>query len=384
MANIMRDLARHHRTLAVGMAYTFLNLLACSNSNHEASCTQGTEDCSCKTDGTCDSSLVCRSNLCVSLQGTGGSSAIAGMSGGASSTNAQSSPGGSGGTAQTGSSALGGSAPTAGTSASGGNTDGAGGTATQASAVGGSFATGGTTALPITSATGGTAAQSSTATGGASPTGGTPSTGGVSSMGGASLAGGISSTGGTSAAGGIPSTGGVSSAGGVSQTGGTSSANTATNGGASSGGTSGSNSNNLITNGDFGDSSNNWVFTVQLGSGTGTVSGGRFCVQSDEYLSFTLGWPATTSNLVIPPGVAYTLSYRAAAVVPASVQVKLGESSPPYTAIYYDTDGITSLWTTYTHEVIAATGNNSIGLAFNGTFTGNTICIDDVSLVLGS
>ena len=81
---------------------------ACGGSK---SCAQGTEQCPCYGNGTCNPGLTCASNTCVSLGGAGGASggggAIGGSngggSGGTSSAGAGGATGGSGGTSTGGS-----------------------------------------------------------------------------------------------------------------------------------------------------------------------------------------------------------------------------------------------------------------------------------------
>jgi hypothetical protein len=214
-----------------------------------------------------------------------------------------------------------------------------------------------------------------------------PSTGnGGHGGGGATGSGGI--TGGAGTFGVAGTSGGGATSGGAGTTGGG-----ATSGGAGTTGAGGSSTTptNLIKNGDFGLGKEYWNLTYQAGevAADNQGMGGQYCIMnasSSFYLSFSLGYPPTPSDsFTIAAGSTYTLTYQAAVDSPATVEVKIGGVETPYTPLPgadFNDSVSSSNFTTFTHQVSAATDTPTQGLVFNATlYYSATICFDNVSLV---
>lgn len=130
---------RHLGSGGVLLAATGLWILACNSSDGgSGDCPEGDERCACYPNETCNGDLVCRSDKCVSLDGSGGS--------GGSDNEGGSSGDNSGGSSNGGSDASGGSA-------SGGSDASGGSTASNSTASGGS-GTGGSDTNSTSSTTG--------------------------------------------------------------------------------------------------------------------------------------------------------------------------------------------------------------------------------------
>lgn len=158
-------------------------------------------------------------------------------------------------------------------------------------------------------------------------------------------------------------------------------------------GTGGSTAPNLIKNGDFTMGKTYWDLTPQAGEVYSySYTGGEYCVRNESssmWLSFSLGYPPTpTDAFPIEVGATYTLSYRVKLTGPATVKVKIGQASPPYTELAPTvpfTDSITGLgeYQTFSHQLQFTTGDPTAGLVFNtelDDYAPITICFDDVRL----
>ncbi|HET9956746.1 MAG TPA: hypothetical protein VFQ61_19760 [Polyangiaceae bacterium] len=101
----MRSLLRHSREYVVVCASTIL-ALACSSKADPAGpsgCAEGSEQCACYPNDTCDKGLSCRSNMCVDLgDGAGGKGGLPAAEGGADSDPAGGGKSGEGGRASKG------------------------------------------------------------------------------------------------------------------------------------------------------------------------------------------------------------------------------------------------------------------------------------------
>ncbi len=72
---IMRGMHSHAAvSMGVLLSAVALGCSSSNDSNNTGKCPIGTEACACTMGGACDPGLECRSNLCVRLSGTGGSS----------------------------------------------------------------------------------------------------------------------------------------------------------------------------------------------------------------------------------------------------------------------------------------------------------------------
>jgi hypothetical protein len=144
---------------------------------------------------------------------------------------------------------------------------------------------------------------------------------------------------------------------------------------------------NLIRNGDFSMGTQYWGLTVASGGPpTLFTDTGEYCVfnmSSTSYMSFSLGFPVDPADaFVVDAGATYTLSYRANAVG-ATIGVKIGHATDPYTPVYSATDTpYLAGYQTYTHFVSAPGGDTGAGLVFNVTLVYySNVCFDDVRLV---
>jgi hypothetical protein len=148
---------------------------------------------------------------------------------------------------------------------------------------------------------------------------------------------------------------------------------------------------NLIKNGDFSLGKEYWNLTYQAGevAADNQGMGGQYCIMNAStsfYLSFSLGYPPTPSDsFTIAAGSTYTLTYQAAVDSPATVEVKIGGVETPYTPLAgadFNDSVSSSNFTTFTHQISAATDTPTQGLVFNATlYYSATICFDNVSLV---
>ncbi len=81
-------------------ALVLIAAAGCSSSNGGSACAQGSEDCACYPNLTCDGTLACRSMVCVNLDssasgGHGGAAGASSTTGGSSTAGASSTTGGS-------------------------------------------------------------------------------------------------------------------------------------------------------------------------------------------------------------------------------------------------------------------------------------------------
>jgi hypothetical protein len=225
-------------------------------------------------------------------------------------------------------------------------------------------------------------------TGGAPGTGGQPGVGGTPGVGGQTQGG----TGGEMAGG----TGGEPSGTGGSQTG-TGGSQPGTGGQT---GTGGAGAPNLITNGDFSNGATDWTFQL-MGSGSATathgVMNGQYCVTVGTNQNLIVGWPDTGNGgntLNLPPNTAYVFSYTASSTTTSvftDMDAKVGQDATPYTADFeIKTDAVGTGPTPFTHTFTTSSAGDTIGgvgFFINGPTTGtatSTVCIDNVSLTLGS
>ena len=297
------------------------------NTGGAMACPLGDETCGCYANKTCNTDLVCRSNICVAngagIGGSTNSTALGGATmvgnGGAFAT------GGS-----TNSTALGGATMV-------GN--------------GGAFATGGSTTV---------------GNGGALPTGGATTVG----NGGAFATGGLSSTT-------LVATGGAAPMGGQAAVGG-STATTATN--LIKDGTFQSFDvywNAILQEGDSGTYTHPPTAAAVCVTNTSTLSSLYY------ELSFTLGYPnAASDTFAIQAGATYTLTYSVSATYPISFQVKIGHSVSPWTQVFSVTsDVLSTSYMTFSHQFTSTSGDSSAGLAFNAVLDlYGKICFQQVSL----
>jgi hypothetical protein len=246
--------------------------------------------------------------------------------------------------------------------------------------------------------------------GGSTGFGGLPGTGGVIGVGGGVVAsGGATGLGGmsvaTGGAGGTAACVGqqgcacypnstcnvmLTCAGGVCMSSGAGGAMAGTGGTTGVGGSVGT---NLIKNGDFALGKTYWDLTPQAGEVyLADYLGGEYCVYNESsslYLSFSLGYPPTPSDAFpIEVGATYTLSYRMKLQGPATVMVKIGQASPPYTELVPTvpfTDSVTGLGTyqSFSHQLQFTVGDPTAGLVFNTAlldYYPAAICFDDIRL----
>lgn len=313
---------------------------ACGGSDADGSCETGSERCGCYANLTCDSGLMCLSELCVDEDDASGGS---GGSGGS----------GSGGSGGSGSDSGGSSSDSGGSSSdSGGSGSDSGGSSSD---VGG---TGPTSAGGTGSSIGGSGPTSAGGTG--------------SSVGGNA---GASTNGGAS--------GGSAGGAGGSQAG---SAGSGADGGTGgSGGTGGPIEGNLIQNGDFSDGDAHWSVTWGTYDGVVSSTNGEYCVENPNYyyLTFTLGYPLDLADVFpIESGASYTLRYRVKGF--AAYEVKIGQAVEPYAALasIIDTSAASSSYEVETQTLVGSSSDSQAGLALNGFLAvGEYLCFDDISLV---
>ena len=166
---------------------------------------------------------------------------------------------------------------------------------------------------------------------------------------------------------------------------------TGAGGGPGAGGSAGP---NLIKNGDFTLGKTYWDLTPHEGEVYAeSYSGGEYCVRNESsvmWLSFSLGYPPTPSDAFpIEVGATYTLSYSLKVTGPATVMVKIGQASPPYTQLVPTvpfTDSITTglgAYQTFSHQLQFTVGDPTAGLVFNTALLDYypiMICFDDIRL----
>jgi len=308
------------------LALTIVLASACSGKSGSATC-EGTERCACYANLTCNAGLVCLSSICVAPVGAGGE-------------------GGGGGGITTG---LGGTLGVGGSVGAGGGGD--------HGAVGGAMGVGGMTV----------------ATGGA---GGTAACLGQQ---------------GCTCYPNLTCNASLTCAGGVCVSSGAGGAAAGMGGATGAGGSAGP---NLVKNGDFSLGKTYWDLTPHEGEVYSQIyTGGEYCVRNESslmYLSFSLGYPPTpTDSFPIEVGATYTLSYRLKLTGVATVMVKIGQASPPYTELLPTvpfTDSVTGLgvYQTFSHQLQFTVGDPTAGLVFNTALLDYypiTICFDDIQLV---
>lgn len=318
-------LSRTVPLFALGVS-TLIVVLSCSSK--DKSCDAGDLRCRCYPNQTCNEELVCLSNVCVEPDagGEGGTGTGTGGRGAASGGRADEEGGSTGEGA--GGSSRGGAAGT-----TGGETSSEGGGSSEGGTPNGDAGAGGTTS------TGGTAGGTS---GGKTTSGGT-------SMGGATTGGQV----------------------GVAGNG--------------EGATSGVPDGSLLINGDFSDADAHWKFTESdLTPSILNNANGRYCIKANgSVTNFNLGFPLSSSEaFTVEPGVSYTVSYRAAAIVQLYVLSKVGLAITPYTSLNQKSNSVGSTWSQVTYSFVPASGSSAAGFVLSGTlYGGNEICFDDVSLV---
>jgi hypothetical protein len=159
-------------------------------------------------------------------------------------------------------------------------------------------------------------------------------------------------------------------------------------GGTSGGGAGGSPGANLITNGDFSDSTSPGtavMWLVSQGSPSTTVGNGQFCMMVGPGQFPVLGWPAdATSAAQLSVGTTYVFSYSASAST--SLQqfvVKVGQAVQPYAADFTATDTLTPSSQRFSHSFVPAMPDATAGVAFEVTAGGqaSNVCISNVTLV---
>lgn len=332
------------------------------NTTSNSECAEGAERCACYPNDTCNTGLVCLSDVCVNAMANAGSGNQVSFGG----TNSN---------------------VTFGNGQGGATANGEGGV--DASTGIDTVAAGGATQVPTTStiALGGAAA---TAAGGATQA---ASGGAVTTIGGATLVPGST----MGALGGATSTSTVSFAtGGVTTTISTlpsTGGSIGTGGQPATGGATGAPGPNLIKDGTFQSFDTYWNAILQEGdSGTYTrpPTAAAVCItntstSSSLYyeLSFTVGYPNLAADtFVIEPGATYTLSYTVNATYPISFAVKIGHSVSPWTEVYsYASDVLSTSYKTFSHQFVSATGDSSAGLAFNAVLDlYGKMCFQQVSL----
>ena len=144
---------------------------------------------------------------------------------------------------------------------------------------------------------------------------------------------------------------------------------------------------NLVSNGDFSAGKEYWELTWQDGDiAASSYEGGEYCIQngsSDEWLSFSLGYPPTASDaFAIEAGVSYTFSFTVGGY--GEFEAKIGQVSEPYDTIYSDDEYIySSTYETITYTFTPDADEPAAGLVFNGVLEdyGDILCFDDVVLV---
>jgi len=300
---------------------------ACGGKSSSATC-EGKERCACYANLTCNVGLVCLSDICVAPVGAGGSGA-GGMT-----------------TGLGGSLGVGGAVGTGGSLSAGGAP---GGNAGQTGAGGMSLATGGAAGSAVCVGQQGCACYPN-----------------QTCNAGLGCASGVC----------VPSGAGGSTGGG---------------GATGAGGSAGP---NLIKNGDFALGKTYWDLTPHEGEVYAeSYAGGEYCVRNESslmFLSFSLGYPPTPSDAFpIEVGATYTLSYRLKLTGAATVMVKVGQATPPYTELVPTvpfTDSITTglgAYQTFSHQLQFAVGDPTAGLVFNTALLDYypiSICFDDIRL----
>ena len=342
-----------------GLAVIIALGLACDSK--KATKCEGTERCECYPNGTCDTGLVCLSDMCVSTTSSTGGSAVGGGGGGAVGTGGVVLPGTGGATTVV----PGGMPATGGLAVLTGGMPATGGLMV---VTGGMPATGGLTVAecrqgaercdcyPNLTCNAGLVCLSSMCVS-MTNTGGAVGTGGM--LGGG--AGGL-----------IVTTGGMFGGGA----------------GGSTLGTGGTVVGNMIKNGDFSLGKTYWDLTYQAGEYAGQLyTGGEYCIYNLSdlyYLSFSLGYPSSSVRdaFALQTGATYTLSYRVKGS--GDIEAKIGEAVLPYTSLASFTDSIFSpgVYVTKSHLVLSTTSSAQAGLVFNGTlYYSESVCFDDVVLV---
>ena len=119
---------------------------------------------------------------------------------------------------------------------------------------------------------------------------------------------------------------------------------------------------------------------------------GAYCVTaSSTYTTQVIGWPVVVEDSAyLKPNTTYILSYRA--MSPESVvyiRPKVGAAIAPYSDVYAPTISSPQTNTWQTMQATFTTGSSflgttPVGLAFNVTLYGGSICIDDVVLAKAS
>ena len=303
---------------------------ACSGKSSSSAC-DGKERCACYANLTCNVGLVCLSDICVAPVGAGGNG-VGGMA-----------------------TALGGAPGVGGAVGTGGALPGSGGNV-------GNGGNGGSTGV----------GGMSLATGGAAGSGVCVGQQGCACYPNLTCNATLTCAGAVCVASGA---GGATGAGGV-------------------GGIGGSAGPNLIKNGDFALGKTYWDLTPHEGEVySESYSGGEYCVRNESslmYLSFSLGYPPTPSDAFpIEVGATYTLSYQLKLTGAATVMVKIGQASPPYTELVPTvpfTDSITTglgVYQTFSHQLQFTTGDPTAGLVFNTALLDYypiTVCFDDIRL----
>jgi hypothetical protein len=304
----------------------------------------GDETCACFPNKTCQAGLICASNLCVRVGGTGSGGSV----GGAGSSGAAGSVG-----------------------------------------PGGSVGTGGSVGPGGSPGSGGVGPGGSVGTGGSVGPGGSPGSGGSVGLGGSLGTGGILGAGGAVGAGGSIGAGGSLGSGGTVVIG--------SGGAVGTGGVSGVSppANNQILNGDFSTgTSAPWHVTVSTDF-TSAVTNGQFCVtEPSTYTIFNIGWPTTAPpSAALQASTMYEFYYQISTTAPLyNFNVKVG-SAPVSGSSANLTDfmgangqgeptagaGLQTFAFTFSPGVADPTAG-VVFLLYSGATAPVTVCIDNVAL----